>query len=140
MTDSIAKVFFNNGFIGIETAMGDTRTLPLEVFPALYYADDKQRIDFHLWDGNHCIRWDTLDEDIHISHFYEEEKVNYDNEVNCLLAKFPYLDIKALADVIGIHWTLLARMKFGVVSASGEMLNRIKSGLHAIGKELLQVS
>lgn len=140
MKESIAKVFFSEGRIGIQTSSGETRTLPLEVFPALYYADENQRNEYYLWDNNRSIRWEGIDEDIHISHFYEEENVNPNNEVNHLLAKFPYLDLKSFADVVGIHWTLLARLKFGVVTASVEMLNRIKNALRSIGQEMVQLT
>lgn len=140
MKESIAKVFFSEGRIGIQTSSGESRTLPLEVFPALYYADENQRNEYYLWDNNRSIRWEGVDEDIHISHFYEEENVNPNNEVNHLLAKFPYLDLKSFADVVGIHWTLLARLKFGVVTASVEMLNRIKNALRSIGQEMVQLT
>lgn len=140
MKDSISKVCFTDGFIAIQTANGEKKALPLEVFPALYYADERQRNDYYLWAGNRSIRWDGLDEDIHISHFYEDEHVNPNNEVNKLLSKFPYIDLKSFADYIGIHWTLLARMKFGVVSASSEMLNRIKCGIRSLGEEMIQIT
>lgn len=136
MKQSIQKLWFADGRIWILTSDDQERGLPLEVFPALFYATDVERNAFYLWDENRSIRWDELDEDIHISNFFEEETVDYDNEVNRLLSRFPYLDMKAFADYIGIHWTLLARLKFGVVKASESILKKIRDGIIAIGKEM----
>lgn len=56
-----------------------------------------------------------------------------------LLSKIPCLDLKAFANYIGVHWTLLARIKFGVVSASDEMKARIKKGLYSIREEIINI-
>lgn len=140
MEESITNVFFEDGCIGIVTTEGRHKTLPLEVFPALYYANKNQRMEFYLWDNNRSIRWEELDEDIHVSHFNEVENVNYDNEVNKLLSNYAGIDLKRFASSIGIHWTLLARLKFGVVTASTAMLERIKNGIQSIGHEMIRLA
>lgn len=139
MTEHITKVWFDDKHIIIATDAGAERCLPLECFPCLFYANSQQREHFYLWDDNRSIRWEELDEDIHISNFYENVTVNYDNEVNRLLSRFPYLNLKGIAEVIGLHWTLLARLRFGIVKPTAEIMQRIRNGLAAISRELATV-
>ena len=139
MAEHITKVWFDDKNIFIATDAGVQRSLPLECFPALFYATPQQREHFYLWDDNRSIRWEEVDEDIHISHFFENVTVNYDNEVNRLFSRFPYLNLKGIADVIGLHWTLLARLKFGIVKPTAEIMQRIRDGLAAISRELATV-
>lgn len=136
MDGYIKMVWFEDGHIKIQTDKDEVLSQPLEVFPALLYATSTQRERYYLWDNNRSIRWEELDEDIHISHFYERETVNYDNEVNKLLSLFPWLDMKAFADFIGMHWTKLARFRYGVWTPSTETIAKIKDGIIAIGKEM----
>ena len=136
MKQSIERIWFSDENICILTSENEQRSLPLEVFPALFYATEEERQDYYLWDDNRSIRWEKIDEDIHISNFYDEETVDYDNEVNHLLSKFPYLDCRAFAERIGMHWTLLERLRFGVVKASASTVQRIREGIRAIGKEM----
>ena len=77
-----------------------------------------------------------MDEDIHISIFFKQETVNYDNEVYHLLSRFPYLDMKNFAEYIGMHWTKLARFRYGVWTPTTETIEKIKKGIIAIGKEM----
>lgn len=132
----ITKIRFSNGEIKIETNSGAQYSQPLEAFPPLFYASPEEREDYHLWLNNTSIRWEKLDEDIHISNFFTNETVNYNNEVNNLLSKFPWLDMKAFAEYIGMHWTKLARFRFGIWTPSEETMQKIKSGIKAIGKEM----
>ena len=89
MDESIKKIWFNDGRIFILTAKGEEHSQPLEAFPELLYATPAQRENYYVWDEGRSIRWEDLDADIHISNFFEEEHVNYDNEVNRLLSRFP---------------------------------------------------
>lgn len=136
MEEQIKILWFEEGHIKIQTTSGEVLSQPLEVFPALFSATPTQREKYYLWDNNRSIRWEELDEDIHISHFHEVETVNYDNEVNRLLSRFPWLDMKAFAQYIGMHWTKLARFRYGVWTPSPETIARIKNGIVAIGKEM----
>jgi len=136
MDEQIQLLWFDNGRIYIQTDDGQTLSQPLEVFPALFLATQPQREKYYLWDNNRSIRWAELDEDIHISHFHERETVNYDNEVNRILSRFPWLDMKAFAEFIGMHWTKLARFRYGVWTPSAEALRKIKEGIAAIGREM----
>lgn len=139
MNKAIDKVWFDEGRIWIRTLDGDKLSLPLEMFPSLMFASDSQRNDFYLWDNSRSIRWESIDEDIHVSNFYEKEHVDYDNEVNALLSKFPYLDIKGLADYLDMHWTRLAKLRFGVMPATKGIVQEIKNGIMTISREMAEV-
>lgn len=136
MEEQIKMVWFENDQIFIKTNKDEVLSHPLEVFPLLKYASPAQREQFYIWGNNRSIRWEDLDEDIHISHFHEKETVNYNNDVNHLLTRFPWIDMFALADYIGIHWTKLARFRFGVWTPSSEMLRDIRNAIVSMGKEM----
>lgn len=136
MDESIKKIWFNDGRIFILTAKGEEHSQPLEAFPELLYATPAQRENYYIWDEGRSIRWEDLDADIHISNFFEEEHVNYDNEVNRLLSRFPYLDMKAFAEYLGMHWTKLARFRCGVWKPNAETMDKIRKGIVDIGKEM----
>lgn len=132
----IKRVWFADNQIWITTEDGTEYSQPLEVFPALLFASDEEREQYYIWNDDSSIRWDKIDEDIHVSNFFERETVNYDNEVNNLLSRFPWLDLKGFAEYIGMHWTKLARFRYGVWTPAPETVARIKNGLRAIGKEM----
>lgn len=136
MKERIKLVWFEDNRIFIKTNSGETLSLPLEVFPALFLASEEQRERYEIWGDGQSISWEELDEDIHISHFHEIETVNYDNEVNKLLSRFPWLDLKVFAQHIGMHWTKLARFRYGVWAPSPEAIAKIRNGLVALGKEM----
>lgn len=132
--ESITKVWFSDGRIWIRTGGGVEYSQPLEAFPILKDATEKQREDFYLWDDNRSIRWDEIDEDIHISNFYKPESVNYDNEVNSLLSPFPWLDLREFAGMLGMSKSKLDRFRYGIWTPSAETLKNIKSTLRSIAK------
>lgn len=134
--EAIEKVWFQEGRIYISTVSGKTFSQPLEAFPTLMDASETQRNDYYLWDGNRSIRWEEIDEDIHISNFYEPETPNYDNDVNRLLSRFPWLDLREFAKYIGIHKSKLDRFRYGIWTPSDEMFAKIKNAIKAIGKEM----
>lgn len=136
MEEQIKMVWFENDRIFIKTNLDEVFSLPLEAFPALKEASLSQRGKFYIWADNKSIRWEDLDEDIHISHFHEPEAVNYDNEVNRLLTRYPWIDMHVLADYLGIHWTMLARFRYGVWTPTEDMLNEIKDSIVKMGKEM----
>lgn len=133
---TIQMVWFSDNRIFIKTEDGGEYSQPLEVFPALMFATTEQRSKFKINKWRDSIHWPEVDEDIHVSSFFENETVNYDNEVNELLSRFPWLDLKAFAEYIGMHWTKLARFRFGVWTPGPESFAQIKNGVKAIGKEM----
>lgn len=134
MNEEIKIVWFDESRIYILTNNNETFSLPLEVSPMLLYATPEERMQFKIWDDNQSIRWESLDVDIHISHFHEDVTPNYDNEVNKMLSAFEWLDFKKFAHKIGINWEKLIYYKTGIRKPSEEMLLRIRNGLHSIHK------
>ena len=49
------------------------------------------------------IRWDTLDEDVHISSFYENADPDMENEVGKMFQMFPKLNVSEMARYLGIN-------------------------------------
>ena len=73
----IEKVWFNTERIYLLTDSGETLSRPLEAFPVLKEASEADRNDFKIGRFGDDIRWEKLDEDIHISSFYESAKSWY---------------------------------------------------------------
>lgn len=133
---TIERVWFSGDRIFVHTATGEQYSQPLELFPALMEATPQQREDFKVNRWRDSIRWDGIDEDIHISSFFDATTANYDNEVNRLLSRFPWLDMKKFAEYVGMHWTKLARYRYGVWTPSPETLKKIKAAIITLGKEM----
>lgn len=134
MNEEIKIVWFDDSRIYVMTNNNEKLCLPLEVSPVLLYATPQQRMQFKIWDDNQSIRWESLDVDIHISHFHEDVTTNYDNDVNRMLSAFEWLDLKKFAHKIGINWEKLIHYKTGIRKPSEEMLARIRNGLHSVRK------
>ena len=85
------------------------------------------------------IRWEILDEDLHISSFYDTTEPNPDNEVARIFIQFPQLGRAAVAKDIGIHKSLLDRFIYGMQKPSSERMQQIKATLHTVGQRLIAV-
>ena len=138
MNKMIKKVWFENNSIFVNTTDGELLSQQLEIYPILFEANQDERNNFYIWDDGQSIRWEDLDEDINIEDLQGNEIVNYNNETNKLLTQFPYLNLKIFAEYIGMHWTKLARFKYGVWTPSEEEFNEIRNGLHKIGREMME--
>ncbi len=134
--EKILKVWFENERIFIYTDQGHTLSLALEVFPTLKDATAEQRNAVVIKPWGDAMRWEEIDEDIHISTFYEDLKPNHDNEVADLFNRFPQLNVSEVARLIGIHKSLLAQYIYGVKTPSKERMQKIKSVLHQLGLDL----
>ena len=135
----IEKVWFNNERIYLLTDSGETLSRPLEAFPALKEASEADRNDFKIGRFGDDLRWEKLDEDIHISSFYETMEPNPENEVGKIFRQFPQLNVSEMARYIGINKSLLAKYIYGIKKPSEERMRQIKDALHVIGKELIAV-
>jgi len=135
----IEKVWFNDERIYLQTDGGEILSRPLEAFPVLKEALDADRHDFKIGRFGDDIRWEKLDEDIHISSFYETVEPNLENEVGRIFRQFPQLNVSEMARYIGINKSLLAKYIYGIKKPSEERMNQIKDALHVIGKELIAV-
>lgn len=135
----IEKVWFNDERIYLLTDTGETLSRPLEAFPVLKEASETERNDFKIGRFGDDLRWDKLDEDIHISSFYETVEPNPENEVGRIFRQFPQLNVSEMARYIGINKSLLAKYIYGIKKPSDERMRQIKDALHIIGKELIAV-
>jgi len=135
----IEKVWFNDERIYLLTDTGETLSRPLEAFPVLKEASETERNDFKIGRFGDDLRWDKLDEDIHISSFYETVEPNPENEVGRIFRQFPQLNVSEMARYIGINKSLLAMYIYGIKKPSDERMRQIKDALHVIGKELIAV-
>ena len=138
--EKILKVWFENERIYIHTDKGNTLSLDLEVFPALKDATPDQRNAVVIEPWGDAMRWEEIDEDIHISTFYEDLKPNHDNEVAALFNQFPQLNVSEVARLIGIHKSLLAQYIYGVKTPSKDRMKKIKSVLHQLGLNLAKAT
>lgn len=138
--EKILEVWFENERIYIHTDKGKTLSLALEVFPILKDATPQQRDAVVIEPWGDAMRWEEIDEDIHISTFYEDLKPNHDNEVADLFNRFPQLNVSEVAKLIGIHKSLLAQYIYGVKTPSKERMIKIKSVLHQLGLDLAKAT
>jgi len=114
--------------------------LDLEVFPTLKDATKEQREAVIIKPWGDAMRWEEIDEDIHISTFYEDLKPNHDNEVAALFNQFPQLNVSEVARLIGLHKSLLAQYIYGVKTPSKDRMKKIKSVLHQLGLDLAEAT
>ena len=135
----IEKVWFETNRIYLLTDGNETLSRPLEAFPILKEASEQERQDFMIGRFGDDIRWEKLDEDIHISSFYDVSEPNPDNEVARIFKQFPQLNVSEMAKYIGINKSLLAKYIYGIKNPSAERMKKIKNAFHMMGKELIAV-
>lgn len=136
---TIEKLWFDSERIWIQTDDLQKISRPLEAFPTLKEASNEERMSFKINKLKDSIRWEEIDEDIHISSFFEEEEPDYENEIAIIFKKFPQLNISEVANSIGIHKSLLAKYIYGIKKPSEKRKQEIKDALHNLGRELLAV-
>ena len=135
----IVKLWFDDLRIYVLTDGGEELSRPLEAFPVLKEATPAERLEFKIGRFGDDIRWERLDEDIHLSSFYETVEPDPENEVGRIFRRFPQLNVSEMARYIGINKSLLAKYIYGIKKPSDDRLRQIKQALHAIGQELVAV-
>ena len=135
----IQKIWFDGERIFMQTTDGEKLSRPLEAFPLLKDASAEDRADFKIGRFGDDVRWEKLDEDIHMSSFYEQQEPNPDNEIGRLFSAFPQLNVSEMARYIGINKSLLAKYIYGIKKPSDQRVQQIKEALHAIGQQLIAV-
>ena len=91
--EKIIQVWFEDGRIFIKTDKENTYSRPLEAFPLLLEATPKQRAQYEIGVEGDDLRWDEIDEDIHISSFFEKAEPNSDNVIAKVFERFPQLNV-----------------------------------------------
>lgn len=135
----IQKLWFDSDRIWITTDEGETLSRPLEAFPTLKDATEKQRTAFEIGSMGDDVRWREIDEDIHISNFYDTEEPDYDNEIARIFKRFPQLNVSEVARSMGIHKSLLSKYIYGMKRPSEQRKMQIKQALRLLGQELIAV-
>lgn len=135
----IQKLWFDSDRIWIATDEGQILSRPLEAFPTLKDATETQRAAFEIGSTGDDVRWREIDEDIHISSFYDTEEPDYDNEIARIFKRFPQLNVSEVARSMGIHKSLLSKYIYGMKRPSEQRKEQIRQSLHLLGQELMAV-
>lgn len=137
--ETIKNIWFEKGRIYMLSSEDKVYSRPLEAFPLLKDATERQRMDYTIELHGQALRWTELDEDIHISSFYTKEEPKYDNEIAMLFKRFPQLNVSEVARNLGINKSLLSKYIYGIKNPSAERVCQIKNALRALGRELAAV-
>lgn len=137
--ETIAKVWFDRDRIWILTDQGEKLSRPLEAFPLLKEASEEQRAQFTIGIDGDDLRWDELDEDIHISSFYETAEPEPDNVIGNVFRRFPQLNVSEFARTIGINKSLLSRYIYGIKRPSEARTKQILDAIRALGREMANI-
>jgi hypothetical protein len=137
--EKITKVWFDGGRICIATDDGKTYGRPLEYFPILKEATDEQRGAWKINRFGDAIRWEEIDEDIHLSSFYDTEEPDAANVIGDVFRRFPQLNVSEVARTIGIHKSLLSKYIYGSKKPSERRTAEILDTLRQIGRDLAQI-
>ena len=133
---TISKVWFKDGRIYVQTDDGETLSRPLEAFPVLLEAAPEQRSHFEIGLYGDDIRWEELDEDIHVSSFLENSEPDPTNEIYAVFRRFPQLNVSEMARTIGINKSLLSRYIYGIKKPSEVRKRQILEAIRQLGREM----
>lgn len=137
--EKILKVWFEGGRIFIATDSDRIYSRPLEAFPVLMEASEEQRNKYLIGADGYDLRWEDLDEDIHISSFFDTTEPDYDNVICRVFKQFPQLNVSEFARTIGINKSLLSRYIYGIKKPSPQRQEQILSAIRQLGREMSEV-
>ena len=137
--ETIAKLWFAEERIFILTDKGNTYSRPLEAFPLLLEATPEQRNNYSIGFDGEDIRWEEIDEDIHISSFYNTEEPNHNNVIADVFRRFPQLNVSEVARTIGINKSLLSRYIYGIKKPSEQRTEQIIDTIRKLGKKMSEI-
>lgn len=137
--EAIVKLWFDSGRIYILTNLGNTYSRPLEAFPLLLEATPEQRSKYEIGIDGDDIRWDDIDEDIHISSFFVTEEPDTNNPIAQVFRQFPQLNVSEMARSIGINKSLLSRYIYGIKKPSEQRKEQILNCIRQLGREMASI-
>lgn len=137
--EKIIKVWFDKGRIFIKTDQGNTFSRPLEAFPLLFEATEQQRARYEIGLDGDDLHWDEIDEDIHISSFYETAEPDTNNVIANVFKRFPQLNVSEVARTIGINKRLLSRYIYGIKKPSEKRTDQILETVRRLGREMAAI-
>ncbi len=137
--EKIIQVWFEDGRIFIKTDKENTYSRPLEAFPLLLEATPEQRAQYEIGLEGDDLRWDEIDEDIHISSFFEKAEPNSDNVIAKVFERFPQLNVSEVARTIGINKSLLSRYIYGIKKPSEKRTEQILQAIRQLGRDMASI-
>ena len=137
--ETIKNIWFDAGRIYMLSSREEIYSRPLEAFPVLKEASDNERNAYVIEMNGEAVRWIGLDEDIHISSFYDTTEPEYDNEIAKIFKQFPQLNVSVIARSMGINKSLLSKYIYGIKKPSEQRKKQIKEALHLLGESLIAV-
>ena len=138
--EAIVKLWFSDERIFIMTNQGNEYSRPLEAFPLLLEATPQQRAQFEIGLDGDDIRWDEIDEDIHISSFFETAEPDTNNPIADVFKRFPQLNVSEVARTIGINKSLLSRYIYGIKKPSAQRTEQILGAIRQLGREMAAIA
>jgi len=132
---TIEKIWFSENRIFMRTEQGEVFSRALEVFPLLKDATESEREDFKIGKFKDDIRWESLDEDIHINSFFSDTEPKQ-NPIGDFFTLHPQINVSAFAKQIGIDKSLMARYIYGIKTPSEKRKKEIQDELHKLATEL----
>ena len=138
--EAIVKLWFSDERIFILTDQGKEYSRPLEAFPLLLEATPQQRAQFEIGLDGDDIRWDEIDEDIHISSFFETTEPDTNNPIAEVFKRFPQLNVSEVARTIGINKSLLSRYIYGIKKPSAQRTEQILGAIRQLGLEMAAIA
>ena len=132
---AIEKIWFSEDRIFMQTDKGDVFSRPLEVFPALKNATKLERENFKVGKFKDDIRWENLDEDIHINSFFSDTEPKQ-NPIGDFFSMHPQINVSSFSTQIGINKSLMAKYIYGIKTPSEKRKKEIEAGLHKLAEEL----
>lgn len=137
--ERITKVWFDNDQIHITTDQNKSYGRPLVFFPILKEATDEQREAYKIHKFGDALRWEEIDEDIHISSFYETTQPDPDNIIAQVFNRFPQLNVSEVARTMGMHKSLLSKYIYGTKKPSLQRTKEILDTLRQLGQKLASI-
>ena len=119
----------------MQTEQGDVFNRPLEAFPVLKNATKSELSSFKIGKFKDDVRWESLDEDIHINSFFLDEEPKL-NPIGEFFSTHPQINVSSFAKQIGINKSLMAKYIYGIKTPSEKRKKEIRDGLHKLAKNL----
>ena len=132
---TIANIWFSEDRIFMQTEQGEVLSRPLEAFPLLKNATELEREAFKIGKFKDDIRWEGIDEDIHINSFFSDMEPKQ-NPIGDFFSMHPQINVSSFAKQIGINKSLMAKYIYGIKIPSEKRKKEIQIGLHKLAAEL----
>lgn len=137
--ERIIRLWFDKGRIFVSTDSGNTYSRPLEAFPLLHDATPEQRSHYEIGIDGEDLHWDDIDEDIHISSFYDTAEPDENNPIADVFRRFPQLNVSEVARTVGINKSLLSRYIYGIKKPSEKRKDQIFNAIRELGREMASI-